>query len=153
MFIHDRGSESEIRSLRWPPRGLWGFQVSLRTHTSTFLHAPWTSFRKHTNKHYFGFLVTYKPKCSVREQHYGYQIETEPAATLHCFCLSRRKIIFLVTSVWKQGWPSSVSRVYHDVMTDTHTHAVCSTGEAAFGFWTPSPMHCMFPTTYVKIRS
>ncbi len=39
MFIHDRGSEREIRSqvLSWP-RGLWGLQVSLHAHTQTYVH-------------------------------------------------------------------------------------------------------------------
>ena len=40
MFIHDQGSEREIRSqvLSRPPRGLRGLRVSTHTHTHTHTH-------------------------------------------------------------------------------------------------------------------
>lgn len=108
MFIHDRGSEREIRSqvLSRPPEGCEGSEsVSKHTSHSTHAHEHIKQTNKQkirlgthtqvhvcvyppTNTHRFSFLVTYKRRRFVGEA-YRYQIETEPSASHRC--LSRRK--------------------------------------------------------------
>ncbi len=81
-----------------------------------------------TNTHPFRFLITYKLRCFVPETPLSLSDWDWAGYLPLLFLFVKEKIFFFSfffffeMSVPKHAWPSSVSSVYHDVMTDTQTH-------------------------------
>ena len=152
MFIHDQGSEREIRSqvLSWPP-GLPELQVTNK-HTNYVK----TLQKKHLLRKPVGtcklvcicihlktlaglfWVSCHVQTCDVAsvKLHYCYQIETKSPAFLWCFCLSWK--IFFCCCFLMSG-PSD--------MTDPHLSAVFSTDTCTpLGrmFLFSKPSSCMY---------
>lgn len=129
MFIHDQGSEREIRSqvLSWP-RGLWGLQVMLlrvQAHENTKTHICQYGFVSRSN---WDILWVKLPK--------RYQTAIEPAPSLCCFCLSGRDFFFRDVST-----ETGLTLICQQCLSwchDRHTH---TTWEAEFLFHPPSFLH------------